>query len=172
MRVGNSSSIGRLIARELRSGNKMKDEQSAPTTRETADHAELARLAEDALIPMPEKRRRSWFNRQNRFRCAFTPAVCSALLSEIAALREALEEAEKDASSWSRCAGEVVTIGESWKERFVQAERQRDELRKALERQCDNMSFVLNRVELHAWADKFSTEIAEDRALLANQGAE
>lgn len=62
MRAGNSSSIGRLIARELRSGNKMKGEQAAPTTRETADHigepngmvghAELAQLAEAPTLAM------------------------------------------------------------------------------------------------------------------------
>lgn len=69
----------------------------------------------------------------------------NALLSEIAALRGALAEAERDVSSWSRCAGEVVTIGESWKERFVQAERQRDELRKALERAADDLRDIGNQ---------------------------
>lgn len=36
-----------------------------------------------------------------------------------------------------------------------------------LRRQADNMAFVLNHVELHAWHEKFERELAEDRATLA-----
>lgn len=130
---------------------------TAPTTRETADHAELVRLAEAATrgdwrahittkrspeiytnvpppnTPNPKIAGAILRKADARFIAAANPARVLSLLSEVAALRGALEEAEKDASSWSRCAGEVVTIGEGWKERFVRAERQRDELRKALE---------------------------------------
>lgn len=59
----------------------------------SGDHAELARSAEEALLPIPEKRRKSWFNRQNRFRDAANPATVLALLAENAALRERLETA-------------------------------------------------------------------------------
>jgi hypothetical protein len=40
-------------------------------------------------------------------------------------------------------------------------------VREALRRQCDNMAFVLNRVDLHAWGDKFEQEMTEDRQLLS-----
>ena len=40
------------------------------------------------------------------------------------------------------------------------------ELEAALQRQCDNMAFILNRVDLHNWHDKFERELAEDRAAL------
>lgn len=108
---------------------------TAPTTRETADHigeanekvtadhAELARLAEaaakgewwsdDDVISHQEVSRED-----ERFIYAFTPAVCSALLSEIAALR-----GEVAALDEMRGVVRVVTA------RATQAERQRDELR-------------------------------------------
>lgn len=40
-------------------------------------------------------------------------------------------------------------------------------LEAALTRQCDNMAFVLNRVDLHGFHTKFSTELDADRAALA-----
>ncbi|MBL4763489.1 MAG: hypothetical protein JKY93_12435 [Gammaproteobacteria bacterium] len=40
------------------------------------------------------------------------------------------------------------------------------ETRDALTRQCDNMAFVLNRVDLHCWSERFATELAEDREIL------
>lgn len=39
--------------------------------------------------------------------------------------------------------------------------------REALARQLDNMSFILNRVDLHKLHDKFEQEMTEDRLLLA-----
>jgi hypothetical protein len=45
------------------------------------------------------------------------------------------------------------------------AERVR-ELEGALERQTDNMAFVLNRVDLRAWGDRFEQQMTEDRQLL------
>lgn len=41
-----------------------------------------------------------------------------------------------------------------------------DKLKEALDRQCDNMAFVLNRVDLHGFHDKFDAELTEDRKLL------
>lgn len=40
-------------------------------------------------------------------------------------------------------------------------------LEAALTRQCDNMAFVLNRVDLHAWHKRFEYDVARDRAALA-----
>jgi len=37
----------------------------------------------------------------------------------------------------------------------------------ALDRQCDNMAFVINHVNLHGFYDKFQTELEADRAILA-----
>lgn len=94
------------------------------TTRETADHAELARMAEAAA---------PYWHAANLacggnpiavdlvapFVGAMSPTVCSSLLSEIAALR-----------------GEVASLEirrDFFKHNMTQAERQRDDLRKALE---------------------------------------
>ena len=37
----------------------------------------------------------------------------------------------------------------------------------ALDRQCDNMAFVINHVNLHGFYDKFQAELEADRATLA-----
>jgi len=117
-----------------------------PTTRETADHAELARLAEAAtagpwetypeafsprsfVIPThhasDDPAVGSVLSRQDAaFIAAANPATVLALLSEIAALRGALAAAQNaDAENDAHL-----------RDRATQAERQRDELRKALER--------------------------------------
>ena len=49
---------------------------------------------------------------------------------------------------------------------------ERDQLKAALERQGDNLAFVLNRVSLpEAWFEKFDRELQEDRkALEKNDG--
>lgn len=45
-----------------------------------------------------------------------------------------------------------------------------DSLRSALDRQCDNMAFVINHVGLpDAWLTKFMRELDEDRAALSHQ---
>jgi hypothetical protein len=40
------------------------------------------------------------------------------------------------------------------------------QLEAALNRQGDNMAFVLNHMDVKNWYDKFTTELAEDRAVL------
>jgi hypothetical protein len=40
------------------------------------------------------------------------------------------------------------------------------ELVDALERQLENMSFILNRVQLHQWHGKFESEMLKDWELL------
>lgn len=44
---------------------------------------------------------------------------------------------------------------------------ERDALAKALDRQCDNMAFIVNHVSLHAWYDKFKNELEQDRPALS-----
>lgn len=39
----------------------------------------------------------------------------------------------------------------------------------ALRRQTDNMAFVLNRVDLHGFHEKFERELIEDRAALSQE---
>lgn len=44
-------------------------------------------------------------------------------------------------------------------------------LKEALERQCDNMAFVVNHAELPPWAfNNFRRHLEEDRAVLKEQG--
>lgn len=149
MRPGNASSIGRLIARELRSGNKMKD---APTTRETADHAGLAALIQDL-----RNSRTVWDNARARPKEIETQAADTIenLLSEIAALRDEMERslpsitldgehAISDHRRWlaRQLLDSRLDDGEAYSIvahhpaitdiRNTQAERQRDEARAAL----------------------------------------
>jgi hypothetical protein len=48
-----------------------------------------------------------------------------------------------------------------------EAEAREDRLREALDRQCDNMAFVLNHHSLpDLWNDKFARELVEDRTTI------
>lgn len=150
------------------------------TTRETADHIGeanekvamkpddiLAILRADRLPECSFDNGMTWVTDDVIVAETFTRTADALenLLSEVAALRGALEEAEKYASSWSRCAGEVVTIGESWKERFVQAERQRDEAVGLLRELADGRSQKNNINEYDDLSVRAST-------LLAHQGVD
>lgn len=44
-----------------------------------------------------------------------------------------------------------------------------EELNDALERQSDNMAFVLNHMNTEGWFDKFTSELSEDRAVLGDK---
>lgn len=152
----------------------MSAEPVPPTTRETADHAELARKFEALAVDASAARNLDGAESMMVSIQTIYDLITSrnVLLSEIAALRGALEEAEKDASSWSRCAGEVVTIGESWKERFVLAERQRDEA-VGLLRDFIEPYAALDDVQLfRTVTNGHATRITSARAFLANQGAD
>ena len=104
---------------------------NAPTTRETADHAELARLAEAAKRVRRDSigrldgidAHRKW----DAFGAAANPATVLSLLSEIAALRGDLAEAEKDADDWAENLAELRAESQRHLLRATQAERQRDE---------------------------------------------
>lgn len=54
--------------------------------------------------------------------------------------------------------------------KMVQDEIER--LRKALDRQCDNMAFILNHAETYHWFNKFDRELQEDRKVLAGKTVE
>lgn len=181
---------------------------SAPTTRETTDHAELARLAEaatkgpwdrmagrglvrairddlavplfeplepysDPLLDAPTCRvggevvfransqaaRESAAIRQAVHNAAFiaaaNPATVLALLSEIAALRGDLTE--------TRVAADLLVS--SVRADLRQAERQRDELRKALSELRIEMIAARNDIGVEDWIS-FASEA------LATQGAD
>lgn len=85
-------------------------------------------------------------------------------------LREVLSDAHEAAAEIRRLSAELENAFGDELEVFKRAERlsaELEECRKALERQGDNMAFILNRVELpEAWFAKFDAELAEDRALL------
>lgn len=50
---------------------------------------------------------------------------------------------------------------------YASSQAEIERLKTALERQCDNMAFVVNHVTLHGWYDKFKDELEEDRAALS-----
>ena len=56
---------------------------------------------------------------------------------------------------------------QAWQARALAAEARVNVLEEALRRQTDNVAFVLNRVDLRGWTEKFTSELAEDRAALA-----
>lgn len=65
-----------------------------------------------------------------------------------------------------RQANEILTAENSAFSAEVEA------LRAALNRQCDNMAFVLNKATLpDQWYSKFSNELEQDRALLNKESA-
>jgi hypothetical protein len=57
----------------------------------------------------------------------------------------------------SKCDFNREEIGKNWRIAELEA---------ALTRQGDNMAFVLNHMDVKNWYDKFTTELAEDRAAL------
>ena len=128
----------------------------APTTRETADHAELARLAAKLR---ETKYRWTMGYRDDVLLNPDGPKAADALetlLSEIAALR-----GERD--GFCPDGAELPTwpdLAAYWKDRATQAERQRDEL----------LSFVR---KLDCECDpSFSTASCGRCVQLANQGAD
>lgn len=107
----------------------------APTTRETADHAELARECIRGLQSIEDR-----VCEGDPFR--FTGGTIyfksinalETLLSEIAALRGEKDGLKNRVSCLERLGGEQSTRVMEQATRAKDAERQRDELRKALER--------------------------------------
>lgn len=141
---------------------------TAPTTRETADHAELARLAE---VAESEARNPDlWVSvvTLNDFNQAANPARVLSLLSEIAALRG---ERDRWHSAYEIAHDQAMANGSAAR----QAERQRDELRAEGQKFADfiiqmnapDQGECLTEDErlMFAVASKF-------RALIANQGAD
>lgn len=54
-------------------------------------------------------------------------------------------------------------------DRAIAAEAKLSEMRSALERQCDNMAFIVNHASLYGWHDKFVRELEEDRRALGDK---
>lgn len=78
------------------------------------DYAELKRLAKAATAPMPEKRRRGWYNRQRAFSDAAKPQAILSLIEEnerqgfaIVELSNALRQAGVDMDAISAAIGTV-----------------------------------------------------------------
>lgn len=129
----------------------------APTTRETADHAELTRLADYAIS---QKGRWDELHDLNKFHAAANPATVLALLSEIAALR-----------------GEVASLEirrDFFKHNMTQVERQRDELRKAVRRAMTFVGLCVDAGEVQPDDAENPADLwdALNAAFLANQGAD
>lgn len=137
----------------------------------TADHAELSRLAEIAGTVDPVGP--GWYTYAELSRYMepcdarlveqMTPAVCSALLSEISALRGEHKLTLQDGSeAW--CSDAAWRWFQEWAVRLEQAERQRDELRRALD-------YARSHVLQSPCSDKQACLDQIDQAI-ANQGAD
>ncbi|MBB5770832.1 hypothetical protein HNP47_000801 [Brevundimonas vesicularis] len=63
-------------------------------TKKVIDLDALEKLADEALLPMPDRRRRSWFNRQRQFSEAANPSTIKALIAELKDRCEAMWAAE------------------------------------------------------------------------------
>lgn len=107
---------------------------TVPTTRETADHAELAEAHYIDLFRTIREAGRSDSEKAN----AASKYLASILLSEIAALRGERDEWRETVRFNERCWSEERGV---MIDRFTQAERQRDELRKALEEIADEAPY-------------------------------
>ena len=127
---------------------------TAPTTRETADHAELAALVQDL-----RNSRTVWDNARARPKEIETRAADALenLLSEIAALRSALDVCNTARLHWQEVV--VPALGD----RATQAERQRDELREAL---------VQADLTIRSMPGTDQSDVEFIRQALANQGAD
>lgn len=85
--------------------------------------------------------------------------ICTEAAGEIKSLRANLRCKETEALGYLRDVG------------TLQAEVRK--LAKALERQCENMAFVINHVTLpDSWYEKFQCELDNDRAALDQDGGE
>jgi len=137
---------------------------TAPTTRETADHAELGWLAEAAQLPFMSPSGAIY--RRDAFIAAFTPAVCSALLSEIAALRGEVGDLKRHRDRLAITCQRRLDDWRSAQAQATQAERQRDE------------AVGLLREWMGTWfvdSDSRGEKVIADdtrKYLLANQGAD
>ena len=65
----------------------------------------LEKLADEALLPMPDRRRRSWFNRQRQFADAANPATIKALIAELRTARVLLSNIHERATEGHKKAG-------------------------------------------------------------------
>lgn len=141
---------------------------NAPTTRETADHAELTRLADEmvGLLAPSQGERLLEYERHQLDVASRIQTLSRALLSEIAALRGDLTE--------TRVAADLLVS--SVRADLRQAERRRQSVRATqTESRCDELRGALEEMYL-AYTEAFDDEecamLARVRLALANQGAD
>lgn len=146
----------------------------APTTREKADHAELAanahirnlRLAASRDFAVSGYSDGLIVEQDMRGMLLAAAEAFDAILSEIAALRGDLEASRKEADRLAYgCDDARLAAVEI---RATQAERQRDELRKAL----GDVLHIFPSQKPRASDESEPQAIRTARALLANQGAD
>lgn len=179
-------------------GSPAMDRADMTTTRETADHAELARLSE-AATQGPWKACGTIYEHMNcevrggekgegqaiaqvwdgpnafrdgQFIAAANPATVLALLSEIAALRGEVERLARINADHCSAVNTYVISNARLDDRATQAERQRDELRKAMPDLSSVIAWLNNGCEpKHAVTELTIYKTRIDQAL-ANQGAD
>ncbi len=67
-------------------------------------------------------------------------------------------------------AGGRRLLGKELREYLEAATKREEKLREALDRQCDNMAFVLNHFKCpNSWFHKFNNELTEDRQALQTE---
>lgn len=96
---------------------------------------------------------------------AFTVSECCRVepLVTAASAQARIAELEALVESYRRTADLEARDGDA-------AEARADRLAKALGRQADNMAFLLNHAPIvQHWYEKFSTELADDRAALQQE---
>lgn len=151
---------------------------TVPTTRETADHAELARLAEAAIASGVDGQLPSTSVEVSAFASAANPARVLALLSEIAMLRGERRDIVSHATMGAT-NGDGLTLNgvsveitrlrnamhSSYHDRATQAECQRDEA-------VEYVARLLDAADEKVTDARARIIRSEARSFLANQGAE
>jgi predicted trehalose synthase len=88
--------------------------------------------------------------------------LCERLIAQATASFEANRSFGRKGSQWSL----QTEVGHQAAETICALLERVKALEVALTRQCDNMAFALNRVDLRGWTDRFGQELAEDRAAI------
>lgn len=89
-----------------------------------------------------------------------TAALIAEAAAELSRLRGRVAELELMNRS------KVVSYRDEQTASLTAATEDNKRLRDALARQCDNMAFIINNVDILHWHDKFLAELEQDRAAL------
>lgn len=142
------------------------------------DHIELRRLAEDATPGAYRTEHAQMTAADKAYVAALTPEVVLALLNENRHLRDIpavsaravnlcgdpLTKVKADSLHlWCADRREHTCLSGNAGLAFLDAIAR---LQKALARQCNNVAFVLNHVELYGMSDKLARDLEADRAIL------